>query len=99
MKPLPRRPVLARHARYRWDALRRQHQLVFPEGLLVLNETGAAIVRLCDGRSTAELLAALEAQLAGLPPSREEENRVQEEVHEFLARLAKKGLLRDAADP
>jgi pyrroloquinoline quinone biosynthesis protein D len=90
--------VLARHARYRWDALRGQHQLVFPEGLLVLNETGAAIVRLCDGRSTAELLAALAAQLTDCPPTPGGEDRVQDEVHEFLARLAKKGLLRDAAD-
>jgi pyrroloquinoline quinone biosynthesis protein D len=98
VKPLPRRPVLARHARYRWDALRGQHQLVFPEGILVLNETGAAVVRLCDGRSTAELLAALEAQFSGRSPTPEGESRVPGEVHDFLSRLAKKGLLRDAAD-
>jgi pyrroloquinoline quinone biosynthesis protein D len=90
--------VLARHARYRWDALRGQHQIVFPEGLLVLNETGAAIVRLCDGRSVAELLTTLEAQFSGCPPTPEGEGRVQDEAHEFLTRLAKKGLLRDAAD-
>lgn len=86
-----RQPVLAPHARYRWDQLRRQHQIVFPEGILVLNESGAAIVRLCDGRSTPQLLAALEEQFSGRDPAGE--------VHEFLGRLAKKGLLRDAADP
>jgi pyrroloquinoline quinone biosynthesis protein D len=83
-----RRPLLVRHARYRWDELRRQHQLVFPEGMLVLNDTGAAIVRLCDGRPLAELLAALAEQVGGMPP--------EEDVLDFLRHLAQKGLLRDA---
>lgn len=91
MTELPiRRPRLVRHARYRWDELRRQHQLVFPEGVLVLNETGAAIARLCDGRSVDELLVAL-AESFGDPVPREN-------VTEFLQRLVRKGLLRDAAD-
>lgn len=85
-----RRPLLVRHARYRWDALRGQHQLVFPEGILVLNQSGAAIVQLCDGRSLPDLIAALAEQFAGDLATRE--------VDEFLQRLAKKGLLRDAAD-
>jgi coenzyme PQQ biosynthesis protein PqqD len=85
-----RRPVLARGARYRWDGLRRQHQLVFPEGVLVLNETAAAVVRLCDGRSTEELVAALEGEFPGAYPAGD--------VAEFLQRLARKGLLRDDAD-
>ena len=81
------RPRLVRHARYRWDKLRGQHQLVFPEGILVLNDTGAAIVRLCDGRSMDELLGALtESDGDSLP----------EEVGEFLNRLTQKGLLRDS---
>jgi pyrroloquinoline quinone biosynthesis protein D len=85
-----RHPKLVHHARYRWDELRRQHQLVFPEGVLVLNDTGAAIVRVCDGRSLDELLAALAESFAGTPPV--------EDVTEFLQRLARKGLLRDVAD-
>jgi pyrroloquinoline quinone biosynthesis protein D len=83
-----RRPKLVRHARYRWDELRGQHQLVFPEGILVLNDTGAAIVRLCDGRTLDELLAALtEAYVDSFSA---------EELGEFLQRLAQKGLLCDA---
>jgi pyrroloquinoline quinone biosynthesis protein D len=82
------RPLLVRHARYRWDELRRQHQLVFPEGLLVLNDSGAAIVRLCDGRTVDELLAALAEAFAEPPP--------RQELDEFLQRLAQKGLLLDA---
>jgi pyrroloquinoline quinone biosynthesis protein D len=87
----PSRPVLAPHARYRWDKLRQQHQLVFPEGILVLNETGMAIVQLCDGRSLSELLAALSDQF----PDAE----LREDVHSFLQRLVQKGLLRDVGDP
>ena len=85
-----RRPVLVPHARYRWDKLRRQHQIVFPEGILVLNDPGAAIVRLCDGRSIAEMLAALSEQFP--------DGDLGEDVSAFLQRLARKGLLRDAAD-
>jgi pyrroloquinoline quinone biosynthesis protein D len=83
-----RRPRLVPHARYRLDKLRGQHQLVFPEGILVLNDTGAAIVRLCDGRCLDELLGALTAEFG--------DGVRGEEVGEFLQRLAKKGLLRDA---
>jgi pyrroloquinoline quinone biosynthesis protein D len=85
-----RRPTLVPHARYRWDALRKQHQLVFPEGILVLNEPGAAIVRLCDGRLLSELLTALAEQHPDGNPG--------EDVPAFLERLARKGLVRDAAD-
>ena len=52
-------PVLAPGTRYRWDKVRNQHQLVFPEGMIVLNEPGKAIVQLCDGRITDELIAVL----------------------------------------
>ena len=85
-----RRPMLVPHARYRWDRLRGQHQLVFPEGILVLNESGAAIVQLCDGRSLADLLIALGERFPDADPGAD--------VQAFLERLARKGLLRDAAD-
>jgi pyrroloquinoline quinone biosynthesis protein D len=79
--------MLVRHARYRWDELRRQHQLLYSEGMLVLNDTAAAIVRLCDGRSEEDLHAALAEQF-GAPPA--------EDVSAFLERLSQKGLLHDA---
>jgi coenzyme PQQ biosynthesis protein PqqD len=85
-----RRPALVPSARYRWDKLRQQHQLVFPEGILVLNEPGAAIVQLCDGRPLAELIAALGEQFPGAD--------LGGDVQIFLERLVRKGLLRDVAD-
>ncbi len=82
------RPVLTRHARYRWDDVRREHHVVFPEGVLVLNETAAAILKLCDGRSKVDLIAAVAEQVPGESSAAD--------VHAFLDRLAKKGLLCDA---
>ena len=87
-EPVIHRPILASHVRYRWDALRQQHQIVFPEGVLVLNESGAAIVRFCDGRSTDDLIAALTNQFADGDPATD--------VPAFLGRLSEKGFLRDA---
>lgn len=84
-----RRPMLGPHARYRWDKLRQQHQIVFPEGILVLNEPGARIVQLCDGRPLSELLAVLGEQFP--------DSTLDEDVLAFLERLTRKGLLRDAA--
>ena len=89
-----RRPVLAAHTRYRWDKLRDQHQLVFPEGMMVLNHSAAAIVQLCDGRSTDAVIAALVAQLKEPIPASE----LSDDVHECLRHLAGKGLLRDDAE-
>lgn len=93
-----RRPVLARHARYRWDALRQQHQIVFPEGMLVLNETGAAIVQRCDGRPTDDLIAAVMGQFAEDDPAAVYSAGPAAEVRAFLGRLSQRGLLRDMAD-
>ena len=84
------RPVLAPHTRYRWDTVRDQHQLVFPEGMIVLNESGTAILKLCDGRSTDDVVAALKSAFPGSEPA--------DDVQEFLQRLAERGLVRDAAD-
>ena len=84
-----RRPVLAPHARYRWDKVNNEHQLVFPEEIMVLNEPGAAIVKLCDGRSLEDVVAALKEAFPGAEP--------EDDVREFLGQLAERGLVHDAA--
>ena len=83
------RPVLANGTRYRWDKVRNQHQLVFPEGMIVLNEPGQAIVKLCDGRSTDDLIATLKDTYPGSEPS--------DDVHEFLQQLVERGLIHDGS--
>ena len=73
------RPRLAPHARMRFDAARGQHALLSPETVWVINDTGAAIVELCDGRrSVADIQAELQSRY----------NHVTDgDVHRFLADL------------
>jgi pyrroloquinoline quinone biosynthesis protein D len=44
----------------RFDAVRGQHALLSPETVWAINDTGAAIVELCDGRRT---VAEIESEL------------------------------------
>ena len=69
------------------DPVRGQHQLLYPEGLLALNETGAAIVGLCDGRSVEEIKQELTKSFS--------QSDLGSDVDQFLMRLVRKGLIRD----
>jgi pyrroloquinoline quinone biosynthesis protein D len=73
------RPLLAPHVRLTFDAVRERHVLLMPETVAVLNGTGVAILRLCDGtRTVAEIVAEL----------RDRYDRVDaDEVRSFLDRL------------
>lgn len=52
-------PALWRLARLDFDPVRQQRVLLFPEGVVLLNETGGAILDLCDGRRSVEEIAAV----------------------------------------
>ena len=52
------RPRLPRSARVQFDAVRGKPVFLYPEGAVFLNETGAAILQLCDGRRTIAEIAA-----------------------------------------
>lgn len=53
---LTSRPRLWRLARIGFDRVRQRPVLLYPEGAMFLNETGQAILELCDGqRSVAEI--------------------------------------------
>ncbi len=53
---LTSRPRLWRLARIGFDRVRQRPVLLYPEGAMFLNETGKAILELCDGkRSVAEI--------------------------------------------
>ena len=82
---------LSRGVRYRWDEVRGQHQLLYPEGLLVLNETGAAIAQLCDGRSMGAIKRALARSFS--------DAGIDNEIEEFLSRLAQRGLVHHDTNP
>ena len=68
---LPERPRLARLFRLQYEPVQTAWVLLYPEGMVKLNESAAEILRRCDGqRSVDEIVAELEAQFSasGLGP-------------------------------
>jgi pyrroloquinoline quinone biosynthesis protein D len=45
-------PRLVPHASVRWNSVRGEWLMMLPESVVVLNETAAAVLNLCDGRRT-----------------------------------------------
>ena len=85
----PWRPRLASRARLKFDSVANQQMLLFPEATLILNETGAAIVRLCDGaRSVEQIVDGLGEQFRGV-----ERAILRREVDAFLESIRARGLL------
>src|SRR5262249_53201938 len=85
---IPRRPKLARKARLRWDRHEGMTLLLYPERGLLLNETAAAVARLCDGtRTVSDIVAALRDSTEGAPES------LPGDVEAFLGELLLRGLL------
>ena len=76
------RPHLARQVRLEWDPVREQQVLLAPEGVLVLNQTGATILGLCDGeRTVVEIVEKLRGKYSRV---------ADDEVRDFLTRLVAK---------
>ncbi len=84
-----RRPRLSPKARLRWDNVEKRHLLVFPEAALLLNETAAEILKLCDGERTIEqIVDTLAQQFVGT-----DRKMIADEVMDLLTRLRTRGLL------
>lgn len=82
-------PKLAKKARLRFDRHSKRYMIVYPERGLVLNESAAAIVKMCDGTWTVGKI--VHCLVRDSEPS--SADRIIEDVHELLESLAKKGLL------
>lgn len=48
--------ALARGVRLQWEPAQQARVLLYPEGMVQLNESAGDILALCDGRTTAELI-------------------------------------------
>jgi pyrroloquinoline quinone biosynthesis protein D len=56
-------PALASMFRLQWEEAQQCHVLLFPEGMIKLNQSAGEILKLCDGeRDVAAIVAALEAK-------------------------------------
>jgi pyrroloquinoline quinone biosynthesis protein D len=83
------RPRLAARARLKFDPIAKNEMLLFPEAALALNETGAAIVRLCDGtRSVNEIVDQLSKEFRNAG-----HDALTREVVNFLDTIRARGLL------
>lgn len=89
MAPASWKPRLAAKARLKADGVAGQDLLLFPEAALSLNETAAAIVRLCDGeRTIAAIIDALAQRFSARDVS-----ALADEVGAFLDTLRARGLV------
>jgi len=62
-------PALASMFRLQWEEAQQCHVLLYPEGMIKLNQSAGEILKLCDGeRDVAAIVATLEAkfQASGL---------------------------------
>jgi pyrroloquinoline quinone biosynthesis protein D len=79
-------PRIWRLARLEYDTVRQRHVLLYPEGAVLLNDTGAAILELCNGtRSVGEIVAILSDRY---------QSDVSTDVTEYLAQMADRELVR-----
>ena len=79
-------PSLWRLARLDFDPVRQRHVLLYPEGAVLLNETGAAILELCNGRRTlGEIVTILTERY---------QSDVSADVVEYLTGMADRELIR-----
>ena len=79
-------PAIWRLARLEFDKVRQQRVLLYPEGVVLLNDTGGAILDLCNGqRSIAEIAAVLGERY---------HCDVTADVIEYLSQLVERDLVR-----
>ena len=80
-------PSLWKLARLEFDPVRNQRVLLYPEGVVLLNDTGAAILDLVDGRrSVADIAADLK--------QRYDCGDITGDIVEYLSGLAVQNLVR-----
>ena len=78
-------PRLWRLARLDYDPVRQRRVLLYPEGAVLLNETGAAVLELVDGKRTV-------AEIASILGERYQTD-VSSDVAEYLSTLEERELI------
>ena len=79
-------PRLWKLARLEYDPVRQRHVLLYPEGAVLLNDTGAAILELCNGSSTVGEIVTILAERYHAD--------VSADVTEYLQQMAERELVR-----
>ena len=58
MMSVPEQPSLSRLFRMQWEEAQGNYVLLYPEGMVKLNQSAAEILKRCDGRHTAPAIVA-----------------------------------------
>jgi pyrroloquinoline quinone biosynthesis protein D len=80
---------LAPRMRLQWEKAEQAHVLLYPEGMVQLNESAAVILELCDGSRTAQDVVRELIQRFG-------DHSLTADVHEFLDAARSHGWIVDA---
>jgi pyrroloquinoline quinone biosynthesis protein D len=92
--PLNARPKLSARARLQTDKISGKPVLLYPEGVLMLNPTGHAIVSLCTGQTTLQQIVADLAARYKVTPQ-----EISHQVVDYLNRLRARNLLELLDEP
>lgn len=87
-----RRPEIAPLFLFRWEDTQDAYVLLYPEGVVKLNETAGEILKRCDGEHTVSAVIEQLQRTFAEPPE-----RVASGVHKFLEVSYAKGWIRDRA--
>jgi len=79
-------PRLWRMTRLQFDPVRQRPVLLYPEGAVLLNDTGAAILELCNGTNTVEGIVRI--------LNERYQADVSSDVTEYLSLMAERELIR-----
>lgn len=75
--------------RLQWEEAQQKHVLLYPEGMVTLNESSAEILKRCDGSHTGDaIIQSLQKQFPGAD--------LAEDVREFLAVALDRGWIKYA---
>lgn len=84
--PLPARPQLRTLFRMQWEPAQQAYVLLYPEGMVKLNQSAAEILKRCDGtREIDAIVADLEAAFNA--------GGLARDVEAFLAEASRRGWL------
>ena len=92
LPPANMRPKLSSRARLQTDKVTGKPILLYPEGALMLNPTGHAIVSLCTGTATFQEIVTNLAARYKIPP-----DEITPQVADYLNRLRERNLLETLA--
>jgi len=74
---IPEKPKLNRRYRMQWEPAQQSYVLLYPEGMVKLNQSAAEIIKRCDGsRSISQIISEIESAF--------ETSGLQEQIEKLL---------------